>query len=383
MNILIITNILTPYRMDFFDKLSSCFKDLNVNLNVATMVGEKSDRTWRYEDLKRDYTILLKNRTIKIKGIFIHFNKDIEAIIQKTNPDIVVCAGSYIQPTIWKIIALKKIYKYKIFFWSETHLSEQRNYPPLIIKIREIMRNFIYKKFDGFWYSGELSKQFIEKYSDRKKILLKVPNTIDNDKFYNGYLSNRGEKQRLRQLFSLEKYSFIFFTPARLSKVKGIDKFIDILSCCKNKDEIVVVVAGEGEEKERLLQLAKEKKVNLKLIGNKVEDEIIKLYAVADFFLLPSISDPNPLSVIEALWSGLPLLVSSHVGNYPEAVVEGENGFVFDYTERQKLINILESITTKDNSWLINAKNKSLNIAKEMYDSNKIIYNLALVMAEL
>ena len=39
--------------------------------------------------------------------------------------------------------------------------------------------------------------------------------------------------------------------------------------------------------------------------------------------ILPSLSDPNPLSCIEACWSANPLIVSEHVGNNPEIITEG------------------------------------------------------------
>jgi glycosyltransferase involved in cell wall biosynthesis len=57
---------------------------------------------------------------------------------------------------------------------------------------------------------------------------------------------------------------------------------------------------------------------------------MLTLYAQADGFCLPSLSDPNPLSVIEALWAGLPLLLSTKVGNHPECLEQGKNGFAFD-----------------------------------------------------
>ena len=53
-----------------------------------------------------------------------------------------------------------------------------------------------------------------------------------------------------------------------------------------------------------------------------------KYYASADLFVLPSRHDPNPLSVVEALHSGLPVAVSEMAGNVEEAVAENRNGWV-------------------------------------------------------
>ena len=65
---------------------------------------------------------------------------------------------------------------------------------------------------------------------------------------------------------------------------------------------------------------------------------MLKLYAQADGFCLPSLSDPNPLATIEALWARLPLLLSNRVGNHPECLEEAQNGFLFDPQEASSIV---------------------------------------------
>ena len=45
-------------------------------------------------------------------------------------------------------------------------------------------------------------------------------------------------------------------------------------------------------------------------------------------FLLASLRDPCPLSVVEALWMSKPLLISNHCGNISEALVESKMDLV-------------------------------------------------------
>ena len=116
--------------------------------------------------------------------------------------------------------------------------------------------------------------------------------------------------------------------------------------------------------------------MDLRLLGYKEQEEIIKLYALADCFLLPSISDPNPLTVIEALWSGLPLLLSSNVGNYPETIKIGENGFVFKHNGKEKAVELIDKLIISDKTWRDNASKVSLEIARQHYTSKLVIDNL-------
>ena len=108
-------------------------------------------------------------------------------------------------------------------------------------------------------------------------------------------------------------------------------------------------------------------------MGYKNQDEVIELYAACDFFLMPSLSDANPLTCVEALWAGKPLLVSNHVGNYPEAISEGNNGYVFSYEDSKGLDEILNMIIGKKYDWYANAKNVSLKIAESTYNPEKSV----------
>jgi glycosyltransferase involved in cell wall biosynthesis len=92
-----------------------------------------------------------------------------------------------------------------------------------------------------------------------------------------------------------------------------------------------VRIAGEGPDRPFLERwIAANPSADARLLGNVDEQRMCELYAAADLFALPSFRDPNPLSVIEAGWAGLPLLVSRRCGNAPEAVEDGVNGWLID-----------------------------------------------------
>jgi glycosyltransferase involved in cell wall biosynthesis len=97
-------------------------------------------------------------------------------------------------------------------------------------------------------------------------------------------------------------------------------------------DDLVLLVAGSGPDAARTKSWLVENGMasKVRLLGHFKTEALLRLLAVADAFVLPSLSDPNPLSAIEAAWAGLPLLLSTHCGNFPELVVPGVNGWLFD-----------------------------------------------------
>ena len=375
MNVVLLTNILTPYRAFFFDKLYNYFKNNNINFTVLVMAETEPDRNWNYSDLKTEYTILLENKSLNLFNMNIHINSNIISKLSEMKPNIVIAAGGYNLPSVYMATMMKKKIGYKILFWSESHLNEIKHHNRLVIALREYIRKKIYIKFDGFWYSGEMSKIFITKYAREKKLIF-VPNLIDSDLYKQGLTIHNSQKVKLKDMYNLEKDKFIFICPARLNKVKGIDKFIKLIAKSSNKNNITILIPGEGELKEYLQEISSEYKLDVRFLGFKCQDEMVKLYSISDCFLMPSLSDPNPLTCVEALHSGLPLIVSSHVGNNPEVIEYGKNGFVFDYSKEKEAIEAIDFIVKSDYNWREEARSCSLRIAEDIYNVDKVVANL-------
>lgn len=373
MNIAIFTNILNPYRIVFFDKLFFNAKKLGLGFRVYAMVGEKSDRPWKYKEFEREYTRLLPSRTLHIKNLaYLHFNSRIDKELKEFKPNVVVMAGSYLQPTNIYLLLRKKHYGYTTYFWSESHFAEKRSYGNLKLKIREIVRHQIIGRMDGFWYSGKKSEEFVNYYMKPTAYKILVPNTIDKT-FFNSELLSFQEIEGIQNKTVVENRKIIF-TPARLTKVKGIIEFCEILKCVSS-EKYIWIIAGDGELKNAIEDKIKEYQLSLKLVGIKTAYEIRNYYAACDFVLLPSVSDANPLTTIEALWMKKALFLSDNVGNYPEAVVEGKNGFVFSYNDRRNAIDKLNQMLSKNKKWYIEAGTFSYSKAKEMFDIDSIAKN--------
>jgi len=169
MRVIFMTNILTPYRVKFFQTLH----DQNMlEFKVYVLANTESGRSWDYNYLKKEYTELLNSKTISIMRREIHLSTHLSKKIEEYKPDIIVTAGSYLFPNIWLLLLNRKKLSTKIFFWSESHLYEKRNYNKTLLLIREIIRHIILSKFDGFVYPGELSKIFINKYRNKKSKLV-------------------------------------------------------------------------------------------------------------------------------------------------------------------------------------------------------------------
>ena len=180
----------------------------------------------------------------------------------------------------------------------------QKNNSKIKIVIREHIRNYIYKKFDGFWYAGKLSLDFIEKYADKKFKKIFVPNLVNNE-IFDYHLFSDSIKNEVIEKYGLNNCKHIIICPARLTYVKGIDKFLDLISLSKYRKEISIIIPGNGELENEIKRKAMQYEIDVRILGFLDQNEVAKLYSISNFFLMPSLSDPNPLTCIEALWEGL------------------------------------------------------------------------------
>lgn len=377
MKIILLTNILTPFRIFFYDKLYEEYKSKGIDFRVIVMTPREPGRTWEYDDYKRDYTILLKGVLKKISGIDVIINPNILRVLKELSPNIVICAGSYMLPSVWATLALKNKLDYKVLYWSESHLNEERSYGRLKLIVRKFFRENVIKKFDGFWYAGKMSKEFLDKYSKKDSYYVFVPNLIDETQYFKATLKTNTEKEFIKERYGLNNKNRIMICPARLSKEKGILEFLEIFRKCKEKNNITIIIPGMGGLENKIKDMAITYNIDLRLLGFKNQQDMIELYSIADIFVLPSLSDPNPLSCIEASWAGKPLIVSTHVGNYPEIVEVNKNGYVFSYKEEDKAIEMIDIMINKSMDELKGFGEKSLNIAKEKYNSKFVVNRVA------
>ena len=173
-----------------------------------------------------------------------------------------------------------------------------------------------------------------------------LPNVIEESRFHTRDEYVAEEIRELRAVrFGAGEDERGCLIPARLEPVKGLVPFFKLLS-----PEMLrgwkIVVLGQGPLKSEIEAVLEKRGITrfVKILDYVPYDEMPKCYAAADLVLLPSIYDPNPLTCVEALHSGLPLALSCMAGNVEEAVTEGKNGWVLPVMDTESYRETLKSI---------------------------------------
>lgn len=114
-----------------------------------------------------------------------------------------------------------------------------------------------------------------------------------------------------------------FLYVGRLSSEKNLTNLIAVFN---EFPDLRLTVIGAGPLLEDLKGLAKG---NIRFLGSIANKDLHEYYLESSFLILPSSSEPWGLVVEEALYFGLPVIVSSNCGS-SQLVAHGANGFLYD-----------------------------------------------------
>jgi glycosyltransferase involved in cell wall biosynthesis len=122
----------------------------------------------------------------------------------------------------------------------------------------------------------------------------------------------------------------ILLCPARLDRVKGHAVLLQALALLnQRRQDWVCWLVGDGAEKSRLQRLARDLRLQERVLFLGTRQDVPALLAQANLFVLPSLMDNHPYAVMEAQAAGR-AIVTTRTGGIPEMVTHGETGLLAD-----------------------------------------------------
>ncbi|WP_288955302.1 glycosyltransferase family 4 protein [uncultured Polaribacter sp.] len=134
-------------------------------------------------------------------------------------------------------------------------------------------------------------------------------------------------------------------TVAALEERKGMQYFIKALSKFPNKEKVEYHIYGDGPYKNILLDLIKEFQLEEFVLLHQPINNLHDILPNFDLFVLLSKGEAFPIAPLEAMASGLPLLVSN-LEPYPE-FIEESFGFMLNREDENELIKAIDLLLNK------------------------------------
>jgi glycosyltransferase involved in cell wall biosynthesis len=220
----------------------------------------------------------------------------------------------------------------------------------LILKIPILSYFFrsILSRADVIICENQHFKSQLSELKFQNENILVIPNGIDIDHF------KPRDKLSARATLKLPENDLIILSTGSLTKNKGHIYLIQALSdLLQKRDDVHLRIVGGGDECESLANEINRLKLNKKidLVGCAPRESIATWLNAADIFVLPSLHEGTPNSLLEAMATGLPV-ISSATGGIPHIIVDGLNGFLVAPANaneiKEKLTPLINSSELRD-----------------------------------
>lgn len=143
------------------------------------------------------------------------------------------------------------------------------------------------------------------------------------------------------------------FSVGRLVPDKGFEVLIRAFHNLNKKYSVELRIAGEGEARASLEALIEELQLKdrVKLLGAYSNEKVLKEMARARVFALLSFAEGIPVSLMEAMALGVPVL-STSIAGIPELIQNGESGFLVPSGDANAATKALEKLLSDESTRL-------------------------------
>lgn len=192
---------------------------------------------------------------------------------------------------------------------------------------RDCMRFLVYRLCSKIVVvSHELESLLKRHFRVNSDKIQRIPNGVD----VLGFSPDETERQRVRKESGFGDGDCVLGFSGRLDPVKNLDLLVDIFRCadpCKNPFRLLLV--GDGPDRARLETRCQENGLSpyVRFVGQQAS--VLPYLRAMDVFLLTSLREQMPLTVLEAMAVGMPV-VSTRVGDLPHMIDDGVDGFLRD-----------------------------------------------------
>lgn len=241
-------------------------------------------------------------------------------ILQTERPDVLMTYNWGATDALWLgwLAGISTIFHHEHGFnIDETHRTKVR---------RDLVRCLVYRLPQKVVVVSRLLERSLKRsYRLRDSQIFFIPNGIDS----NCYAPDALGRDRIRKALGLRADHLVMGFSGRLDPVKNFDLMLEIFEACvKQDDRIRLLLIGEGQEKERIISGSQGKGLADKVLLVGPTDTVLPYLQALDVFLLTSYREQMPMSLLEAMSVGIPV-VASRVGEIPFMLEDGKGGYLF------------------------------------------------------
>lgn len=321
--VVIITNAPSPYRVDLFLYLQEHFREYEFficfskrNLKEWQVAEDQLEHAEYLQSLAIPYSNGLEKRLLII-------SHGMQKLLRRIKPAVIV-ASEYNQ-SVQEAFTWAKLHKVPFVSWTDGTPRSEQNFGGL----RALLRKRIIRGADAFIASSSASRVLQMRYGAPEEKICISYLTVKTDAY-------------LVQHEPLADGVFRMLFVGRLVKGKGLHLLFEALKRVEGSWQFTV--AGDGPEREKLEALAAECGIadKVRFTGYLQREELTKLYARSDLFVLPTLDDCFGLVILEAMCAALPVVTTIYADGAPDLIEDGVSGVILDPNDPAALAGAIQ-----------------------------------------
>ena len=327
MKILFLSNIPSPYRVDFFNELGKLC-DLTVCFEGESATNRNSQ--WK-NDGERNYKEICLNGIRTASDKF--FSLKVLKILNQKWDHIIL--GGYATPTLMLAILYLKARKKPFILEADGgRISSESQY-------KYKFKKFFISSASAWMSTGKTTTDYFIHYGAKKESCFVYPFTSlwqkDLDKAES--LRRTVSKKEIRKKLGMSEEKIVL-SVGRFTYDRGYGKGYDFImnAAEKTKDKDIGYYIVGDEPTEEFVKWKEEKELeHIHFVGFKKKDELADYYIAADLFVLMTRGDIWGLVINEAMSYGLPIISTTTCVAACELITDGESGYIIDLDEAKQL----------------------------------------------
>jgi glycosyltransferase involved in cell wall biosynthesis len=312
----------------FVDLCLEMVKDKDVTIDIVCL----------YDGVNERYRKKLNNSNIKIhelskrKGVDFTCASKFKKLINSLSPNIV---HLHLGVVLTYFLAFR-FRKQRFKTYLTVHSVADKDDSKFVVYLRRLYGKKNLINYIGI--SDSISNSILECYRCDKV-----------DTIYNGFNISLCSSE----IIPVSKKEYDFICVAVFKEAKNHKLLFDAFKKLNDTiPNLTLVCVGGGH----LLEQYKEYVANLgipNVLFAGHQNDVYSFLKKSKFFVLTSFYEGNPISILEALNAGLPIL-APNVGGIPDVIDDGVNGFLFKPCDIDDLVNKMKLILTyTDNEYLL------------------------------
>jgi glycosyltransferase involved in cell wall biosynthesis len=271
----------------------------------------------------------------------------LESELLKFKPNLVIQYGRFYKFNS-RLARLKRKCNFKLAYVSD---SENRHKENIVKKMaKKIVLPWFFRTIDYFLTVGDSNEAYYSSFGVGYDKMIRMNFSIDIRHYDNCYENKDDLRNEFHKKFNIAKNDIVISVVGKLVHWKNHEDLISLLDILENEatwPRLHLLIAGSGPCESMLKEKSEVLRKNcVHFLGFVDPLNLPEIYAASDVYVHPSRFEPHSLAISEAIYMGLPVVVSDKTGSYgpTDDVRIGLNGDVFILGNIQDLLKKLEFI---------------------------------------